>query len=157
MFDIERVRASWQRETAMIDAVVQSMSEEAARQPIREDGWTAQDLLGHIANSAHVFVQFIQSPTPPLGEDVDVHALNDQQRQRNLARPWADVQAYWQRVRDDVSAFLAASTAELGAKPAQLPWMPSTQTAGDVLRLLILHTRSHREELVRGTAAPVEE
>jgi uncharacterized protein (TIGR03083 family) len=157
MFDIERVRASWQRETAMIDAVVQQMSEEAARQPIREDGWSTLDLLGHIANSAYVFVQFIRSPTPPFGDDVDVHGLNDQQRQRNLSRPWADVQAYWQRIRDDISAFLAASTGELGGKPTQIPWLPSAQTAGDVLRLLILHTRSHREELVRGTAVPVEE
>jgi uncharacterized protein (TIGR03083 family) len=157
MFEIERVRASWQRETEMIDAVVLSMSEEAARQPVRDDGWSTQDLLGHIANSARVFVDFIRSPTPPLGEGVDVHSLNDQQRQRNLARPWADVQAYWQQVRDDVAAFLKASTTELGEQPAQLPWMPNTQTASDVLRLLILHTRSHREELVRGTAAPVEE
>jgi uncharacterized protein (TIGR03083 family) len=157
MFEIERVRASWQQETTLIDGIVLSMSEEAARQPIRDDGWTTQDLLGHIANSASVFADFIRSEGPPIAEGVDVHAINEQQRQRNRQRPWADVLAYWQRVRDDLTAFLNESTTELGAQPARLPWLPSAQTAADVLRLLILHTRSHREELVRGTAAPVEE
>ena len=157
MFDIERVRASWARETAQIDAIVLSMSAEVAARPVRDDGWTTQDLLGHVATSAKVFVQFIVSDAPPFGDNVDIHDLNEQQRKRQQQRSWPEVQAYWQRVRDDVTAFLAAGTNDLGAQPARLPWMPTVQTAGDALRLLILHTKSHREELVRGTAVAVEE
>ncbi|MBV9791875.1 MAG: DinB family protein [Chloroflexi bacterium] len=157
MFDIERVRASWARETAQIDAIVLSMSADLAARPVRDDGWTTQDLLGHIATSAKVFVQFIGSDAPPFGDNVDIHDLNEQQRKRQQQRSWPEVQAYWQRVRDDVTAFLAAGTNDLGAQPARLPWMPTVQTAGDALRLLILHTKSHREELVRGTAIAVEE
>lgn len=157
MFDIERVRASWARETAQIDAIVLSMSAEVATRPVRDDGWTTQDLLGHIATSAKVFVQFIVSDAPPFGDNVDIHDLNEQQRKRQQQRSWPEVQGYWQRVRDDVTAFLAAGTNDLGPQPARLPWMPTVQTAGDALRLLILHTKSHREELVRGTAVAVEE
>jgi hypothetical protein len=157
MFEIERVRASWARETAQIDAIVLPMSAEAAARPVRDDGWNTQDLLGHIASSAKVFVQFIASDTPPFDDNVDVHQLNEQQRKRQQQRAWPEVQAYWQRVRDDVSAFLATAGNDLGAQPARLPWLPTVQTAGDALRLLILHTKSHREELVRGTAVAVEE
>lgn len=157
MFDIERVRASWARETAQIDAIVLPMDAEAAARPVRDDGWSTQDLLGHIATSAKVFVQFMGSDTPPFGENVDVHELNEQQRRRQQQRAWPEVLAYWQRVRDDVAAFLAAATNDLSAQPVRLPWMPTVQTAGDALRLLILHTKSHREELVRGTAMAVEE
>lgn len=157
MFNIERVRASWARETAQIDAIVLPMDAEAAARPVRDDGWSTQDLLGHIATSAKVFVQFIGSDTPPLGDNVDVHELNEQQRRRQQQRAWPEVLAYWQRVRDDVSAFLAAATNDLSAQPTRLPWQPTVQTAGDALRLLILHTKSHREELVRGTAVAVEE
>jgi uncharacterized protein (TIGR03083 family) len=158
MFEIERVRTSWQREAAAIDAIVLSMSAEAAGQPIRDDGWTTQDLLGHIASSANAFVRFLRpDAAQPADGAIDIHTINEQHRQRNRQRPWAEVQAYWQRIRDELTAFLERSTDELGAQPARLPWQPNAQTAGDVLRLLILHTRSHREELVRGTAAPVEE
>lgn len=157
MFEIERVRASWARETAQIDAIVLPMSAEAATRPVREDGWSTQDLLGHIATSAKVFVQFIASDAPPFGDNVDIHDLNEQQRKRQQRRSWPEVQAYWQQVRDDVTAFLAAGTSDLAGQPARLPWMPNVQTAGDALRLLILHTKSHREELVRGTAVAVEE
>lgn len=157
MFDIERVRASWARETAQIDAIVLSMSAELAARPVRDDGWTTQDLLGHIATSAKVFVQFIVSDAPPFGDNVDIHDLNEQQRKRQQQRSWPEVQAYWQRVRDDVTAFLVAGTNDLGTQPTRLPWQPTVQTAGDALRLLILHTKSHREELVRGTAVAVEE
>jgi uncharacterized damage-inducible protein DinB len=158
MFDIERVRTSWARESAQIDAIVLPMSAEAAARSIRDDGWSTQDLLGHIASSAHVFIQFIQShESPPFGDDVDIHHLNEQQRQRQRHRDWSEVQAYWQRVRDEVAAFLAASNNDLGAQPARLPWMSNVQTAGDTLRLLILHTKSHREELVRGNAVVAEE
>lgn len=157
MFDIERVRASWARETAQIDAIVLPMDAESAARPVRDDGWSTQDLLGHIATSAKVFVQFMGSDTPPFGENVDVHELNEQQRRRQQQRAWPEVLAYWQHVRDDVAAFLAAATNDLSAQPVRLPWMPTVQTAGDALRLLILHTKSHREELVRGTAMAVEE
>lgn len=157
MFEIERVRASWARETAQIDAIVLPMSAEVAARPVREDGWSTQDLLGHIATSAKVFVQFIASDAPPFGDNVDIHDLNEQQRKRQQRRSWPEVQAYWQQVRDDVTAFLVAGTSDLGGQPARLPWMPNVQTAGDALRLLILHTKSHREELVRGTAVAVEE
>ncbi len=38
MFDLERVRASWQRERDLIDAMVRKLDDAQGRQPIRDDG-----------------------------------------------------------------------------------------------------------------------
>lgn len=147
MFDIERVRATWAREAAAIDAVVLHISDVTAREPVRSDGWTAQDLLGHIANASRAFIVYLQRDPARATETVDIDAINAEQRAKNQARAWADVQAYWVRVRDDVTAFLAAQTSAIGDRPAHLPWRPDLQTAGLALRALMIHTRSHREEL----------
>lgn len=149
MFDIERVRASWQREAAAIDALVATINEATATEPIRNDGWTTQDLLGHIANTAHAFLVFIQGRATA---SVDVHAFNEQQRQRGREYSWSQTVEYWQRSRDEVVAFLAACDSGAGEQPVNLPWLPQIKTAGDALRALIIHTRSHREELEQGFA-----
>lgn len=147
MFDIERVRTSWQREAAAIDALVGTINDMTATEPIRHDGWTTQDLLGHIANASRVFLMCIQGQvTAP----VDVHAANEQQRQRGREHPWSQTVAYWQRTRDEVATFLASADSTIGQQPTSLPWLPQIKTAGDALRVMILHTRSHREELEQG-------
>lgn len=147
MFDIERVRASWQREAAAIDAVVLQINETTAHEPIRSDGWTTHDLLGHVANAARAFVIYTQRDPGKASEAIDVHELNEQQRAKNKSRPWDDVQAYWQRARDEVAAFLNTHDNTIGERPVHLPWLPDVNTAGIALRTLIIHTRSHREEL----------
>ena len=151
MFDLNRVRASWQRESDAIDAIVQRLDEEAARRPIRNDGWTAQDILGHIADSARAFVKQLQTNKPlPIGIVIDIDALNEQQRERSQNQPWIDVIGYWTYTRDDIAGFLQAAPDDIGERPAHLPWLPSVTTAGDLLRILIVHTRNHRQELERG-------
>lgn len=147
MFDIERVRASWQKEAAAIDALVLTMNEHTAAEPIRGDGWSAHDLLGHVANAARAFLAYIRGERT---EAIDVHAANDAARERGRARSWAEVQAYWQRARDEVSAFLASCDNTAAEQPASLPWVPQIKTVGDAVRALILHTRSHRQELEQG-------
>lgn len=149
MFDVERVRASWQREAAAIDAVVATINDMTATEPLRSDGWTTQDVLGHIANTAHGFLVYIQGQA---SDPVDVHALNEQQRQRGRQYPWSRTLSYWQRTRDEVSTFLAATDSTSAEQPANLPWLPQIKTAGDALRALIIHTRAHREELEQGFA-----
>ncbi len=151
MFDLDRVRASWTRESAAIDAAVSGVSEADARHPIRADGWTTHDILSHVATATRAFLRQLQPDQAlPPGTLFDVDALNAQGRERNHTRAWLDVLRYWQQVRDDVAAFLAAAPPTLGEQAAQLPWLPQVQTAGDVLRVLILHTRNHREELEQG-------
>lgn len=147
MFDIERVRTSWQREAAAIDALIGTINEMTATEPLRHDSWTAQDLLGHIANAAHAFLVYIQDQGAPA---IDVDAVNEQQRERGQQYPWPKTVAYWQRTRDNVATFLASADSSIGEQPTSLPWMPEIKTAGDVLRVMILHTRSHRQELERG-------
>lgn len=147
MFDIERVRTTWQREAAAIDALVGTINELTATEPIRHDSWTAQDLLGHIANAARAFLACIQGQmTAPF----DVDAANEQQRQRGRQHSWPQTVDYWQRTRDEVAAFLASADSSIGQQPATLPWMPQIKTAGEALRVMMLHTRSHRQELEQG-------
>jgi uncharacterized protein (TIGR03083 family) len=150
MFDAERVRASWQRESAAIDTLIDQLDERAATMPIREDGWTAQDLVGHVANAARGFLHAIQGN---LSESFDIDALNEQRRQHGRQRSWSDTVRYWQRVRDEVAAFLADSHDGIGDEPATLTWLPQITTKGDALRAMIVHTRSHRQELEQGATS----
>lgn len=144
MFDIERVRASWQREADAVDRVVDGLDEAAAKAVLREDGWSAHDLVGHIANAARGFVAYVEGRQAGA---IDVDVFNHQQRERNRERPWADVQAYWCRTRDEINAFLGQADGSIAERPVHLPWVPAIGNAGDALRAMIIHTRGHREEL----------
>lgn len=147
MFDIERIRASWQREAAAVDAVVGTINDSTAHEPVRGDGWSTQDLLGHIANSARGLMIAARDGAVAA---INLDEFNEQQRQRGRSRAWQDVQAYWGKARDEVAAFLADVDGTIADKPVSLPHLPTVQTAGDALRVLIMHTRSHREEIEQG-------
>ncbi len=151
MFDIDRIRSSWERESSAIDAVVERTNEATARRPIRDDGWTTHDILAHIADIARMFLRQIETNTPiPTGITIDIDALNEQQHERNEERAWSNIIAYWETTRDDVTLFLRDCSADIATQPAHLPWVAQVKTAGDLLRALIVHTRGHREELERG-------
>lgn len=150
MFDIERVRASWQREATAIETLVESLDEQAATQALRDDGWTAQDLLGHIGNAARGFVAAIDGR---IAGDIDIDSLNAQQRERGRQRSWSDTRAYWRRARDEVQALIDRSDSSVDQQPVTMSWLPNIKNAGDALRGLIIHTRSHREEIEHGLAA----
>lgn len=147
MFDIDRVRASWQREVAAIDAIITTINDETAAQPVRSDGWTTHDLLGHIANAARAFVLYVQGS---LAEQVDIDSYNARALERGRQRSWPDVQAYWERVKGEVGAFLESATNEIGEQPTSVPHLPQIKTAGEALRIMIIHTHSHREEIEAG-------
>ena len=147
MFEIERVRASWQREAAAIDALVTTINDATATEPIRHDGWTTQDLVGHIANSAHGFLMYI---TGRASDAVDVDALNERQRERGRTYDWSQTVSYWQRTRDEVTRFLASAENSVAEQPVTMSWLPQIKSAGDALRALIIHTRDHRQELEQG-------
>jgi uncharacterized damage-inducible protein DinB len=144
MFDIDRVRASWRREAEAIDRIVDQLDEAAAKATLREDGWSAQDLVGHIASAARGFVAYIDGRQ---GGAIDVDAFNHEQRERNRGRPWSDVQGYWRRARDEVGALLERVDASIAERPVQMPWLPEIKNGGQALRAMIIHTRGHREEL----------
>jgi uncharacterized protein (TIGR03083 family) len=150
MFEIERVRQSWQRESDAIDAIVLTINDATATQPIRNDGWTTQDLLGHIAHTARSFLAYVTERDDVPRAPFDVDAYNAAQRAKNQARPWLDVLNYWQRTRDEIVVQLAGFDNALGAQPVGLPWLPDVQTKGEALRIMILHTRQHRQELEQG-------
>lgn len=154
MFDLQRVRTNWQRESALIDAVVNNLDDAQSRQPIRDDEWSTHDLVGHVAGATQAFLRQLHGDQAlPPGTSFDLHAANERQRVRNQNRPWPAQLAYWQRARDDMAAFLDAAPSDIGEQSVHVPWRPEITSAGDLLRVLILHTRSHREELERGHVA----
>ncbi len=75
MFDLERVRASWQRERDLIDAMVRKLDDAQGRQPIRDDGWTTHDLLGHVAQATGAFLRQLQ-PDQALPSGVPVNVTS---------------------------------------------------------------------------------
>ncbi len=144
MFDIQRVRASWQRELAAIDAVVLTINELTAAEPVRSDGWSSHDLLGHIANTARGFLAYIRGD---VSGTINIDEFNEHQRERGRERAWSDVQMYWERARNEVTTFLTEADGSIAERPVEMSHLPQVKNAGDALRILILHTRSHREEL----------
>lgn len=147
MFDIERIRTSWQREAAALEGIIGTINDTTAAEPIRSDGWTTHDLLGHIANAARGFLAYIHGDT---SASIDIDAFNEERRERGRQRSWDEVQAYWRRTRDEVAAFLAQADASIGVQPVMMPHLPGVRNGGDALRMLIVHTRAHRQELEQG-------
>lgn len=147
MFDIERVRTSWQREAEAIDRIVTTINDAIATEPIRSDGWTTQDLLGHIANAARGFLAYIRGTTAAA---IDIDAFNEQRLQQGRQRAWSDTLAYWERVKGEVADFLQSADNAIGDQPVTMAHLPHVHTASDALRTLIVHTRSHREDLEQG-------
>lgn len=156
MFDVQRVLNSWRQEVAAINSAVAELSDETAHTAIRPDAWSTHDLLGHITSSTRAFLLMCRSTEPAdrtLPTDFDRDGWNEQQRVRNESRPFDETRRYWQRTSDSVEEFLGSMEPEVADREAIVPWLPQVQSIGDVLRVMILHTRAHRAEIVDGLAA----
>lgn len=156
MFDVERVLNSWRQEVDAINSAVAGLSDEAAHTAIRPDAWSIHDVLGHMTSTTRAFLLMCRSVEPTgrtFPQDFDRDGWNEQQRVRNEARPFDETLRYWQRTTKDVVGFLETMDPTVVEREAVIPWLPQVQTIGDVLRVLILHTRGHRTEITDGLVA----
>lgn len=156
MFDIARVQHSWQTEVAALAQVAQRLSEAEARAPIREDEWSTQDVLAHLTVSNREFAAIVSHPAESratFADEAERDAWNEAQRVRSAERSWSDTWERWETTATAVTTLLAGLAADEAAQPVSLTWLPAVASVGDVLRIMIIHTRSHRMELTNGLQA----
>lgn len=103
-----------------------------------------------MASSTRGFVRLITSEPRTLAADFDRDGWNDQEREINQRKSFGETRGYWIGVSRELTALLDGFDVALADAPAVVPWLPEVRTVGDVLRIIILHLRSHRLELARG-------
>jgi uncharacterized damage-inducible protein DinB len=129
-------------------ALVQAHDGAVLRAATREDGWTAHDILAHIADATYGLALLTLGeaqptlPTDPQTGYLSPHEYNEQRRQKN-----ADI-SHEKLLSRLESAFATArraivDTADLAADG---PYGPPT-TRRDWLQRIVDHAQGHREEL----------
>jgi hypothetical protein len=114
----------------------------------RADGWTAHDILAHIADATYGLALLTLGeaqptlPTDPQTGYLSPHEYNEQRRQKNATLSAEKVMSRLE------SAFATAgrAIADTPDLAANGPYGPPT-TRRDWLQRIVDHARSHREEL----------
>jgi uncharacterized damage-inducible protein DinB len=116
--------------------------------PARDDGWTAKDILGHMASAHEGMLALAQGRMPggPAAEPFDLDQHNETQRQRARGLSLAQVLAWLELARGDVRDYIeAVDEAEYGDL-VPTPWM-GDHPKGQFLMYPALHEGGHRAEL----------
>ncbi|NJM05990.1 maleylpyruvate isomerase family protein [Candidatus Gracilibacteria bacterium] len=118
------------------------------RAAVRADGWTAHDILAHVADATYGLSLLTLGeaqptlPTDPQTGYLSPHEYNEQRRQKNAD---LSVEKLLSRLE---SAFATArrAIAETSDLAADGPYGPPT-TRHDWLQRIVDHAQGHREEL----------
>lgn len=137
---------------------IAGLDEATLNLPARDDGWTAKEILAHMA-SGHEGMLALAQGRGPAGEasgNFDLDAHNEAQRQRTRDLPLADVLALLDRARQQVRAYVTqVDEAELN-QIVRTPWM-GDHPQGQFLIYPALHEGGHRAELEKWRATLGEE
>lgn len=147
-FDRARLLAGLAAEQAALTALLPRFSDTQWRESSRDDGWTAQDIANHIADSMYGLARLTLGEMPPmLPVDpetgwMDPSGYNEQRRQQNRELP-----------REKLASRLASAfgTAQRAIETTVDPEAPGpygpTHTKAQWLQRIVTHTREHRKEL----------
>ncbi len=137
---------------------IAGLDEATLNSPARDDGWTAKEILAHMASGHEGMLVLAEGRGPtreaPGAFDLDAH--NEAQRQRTRDLPLADVLALLDRARQQVRAYVEqVDEAELN-QVVCTPWM-GEHPKGQFLIYPALHEGGHRAELEKWRATLGEE
>jgi len=133
---------------------IAGLDEATADQAAREDGWTAKEILAHMASGHEGMLALAQGRAPAgvAPESFDLDAYNEEQRQRAAGWSLAEVIARLEAARAAVRSYiLELDEADYGAT-VHTPWL-GDHTQGQFLVFPALHEGGHRAELERWRAA----
>ena len=136
---------------------IAGLDEATLNLPARHDGWTAKEILAHMASGHEGMLALAQDRIP--GEQgsgtFDLNAHNEAQRQRTRGLPLADVLVLLDQARQRVRAYIEqVDEAELN-QIVCTPWM-GDHPKGQFLIYPALHEGGHRAELEKWRAALAE-
>ncbi len=128
--------------------VIAGLDEATLNLPARGDGWTAKEILAHMAAGHEGMLALAQGQAPagwPF-DGFDLDAYNEAQRQRACGLSVAEVLAWLEAARGAVRAFVEQVDEAAYGELVRTPWM-GDHPLGQFLLYPALHEGGHRAEL----------
>jgi len=142
---ILRILDSQAQKTAQ---AIAGLDKATLNRPARDDGWTAKEILAHIA-SGHEGMLALAQGQAPAGQPFDrfdLDAYNEAQRQRAGGMSVAEVLAWLEAARGAVRAYVEQVDEAAYGQVVHTPWM-GDHPLGQFLLYPALHEGGHRAEL----------
>jgi uncharacterized damage-inducible protein DinB len=116
--------------------------------PARDDGWTARDILAHIASGHEGMLALAEGRVPggPSAQAFNLDEHNEAQRQLARSLTLAQVLERLERARGRVRAFIEQEDEAHYDEVVHTPWM-GDHPRGQFLMYPALHEGGHRVEL----------
>ena len=136
---------------------IAGLDEATLNLPARDDGWTAKEILAHMASGHEGMLALAQGrgPSEQVSGAFDLDAHNEAQRQRTHDLPLAEVLVLLDQARQKVRAYVEqVGETELN-QIVSTPWM-GDHPQGQFLIYPALHEGGHRAELEKWRATLVE-
>ena len=150
------------KESAQVWRAIDGCAEADLSKPIRDDGWSAFQILSHLAISCRGLLALAKAhfraasagQEVPVDPGFDLNRWNEEQVALWAERSLADVRTDWAETQRRFHAFIA----ELSEADLELPARFVTGTPmklGDLIGTITFHLRIHRQEIERGLAGEV--
>ena len=150
----ERLLRILDGQAAKTEATIAGLDEATCDCPARPDGWTAKEVLGHMASGHQGMLALAQGGwmggVDPGSFDLDRY--NEEQRQRSHAMSLSDVLDWLRAARGEVRAYIEALGEAAYQEEVHTPWM-GDHPRGKFLLFPALHEGGHRLELERWRAS----
>lgn len=147
-WDASRLLATLSREQAALTEVLSQFDDDSWTTSARADGWTVQDIVGHLLDSTYGLSRMVLGEIPstlPTDQNTGWVIADEFNEQRRTSNRLLERSKMMQRLQ---GAFATAQRAieQISDPDAAGPFGPKT-TKGMVLRRVVGHIKDHRSEL----------
>ena len=132
---------------ATVLAAIEGLSEVDVLDKSAADGWSAKDVLAHLAawegrmlNGARHLVDPSQPAPQPISSIVD---WNDKLAVQHAERSWLDVWAYFTEIRQDLNGFLDQLEWDDWKQRGPCPWPHDQGTLAELITHIAEHDAEH--------------
>lgn len=148
---ILRILDSQAQKTAQ---AIAGLDEATLNRPARADGWTAKELLAHMASGHEGMLALAQGRIPGGFEwdSFNLDEYNEVQRRRASAMSLAEVLAWLDQARQATRAAIEQEDESRFGQMVSTPWM-GDHPRGQLLVFPALHEGGHRVELEQWRAS----
>jgi uncharacterized damage-inducible protein DinB len=135
-------------------AIIGGLDDAALMQPARDDGWTAKEILAHMAwgHEGMLACALGQVPGGLGASTFDLDGYNEAQRQRVADLSVADVLAWLEAARGRLRAYIDQLDEAHYGELVHTPWM-GDHAMGQFLMFPALHEGGHRAQLEQWRAS----
>lgn len=150
----ERLLRILDGQAAKTQSVIAGLDEAQLAQPARDDGWTAKEILAHMAwgHEGMLACALGQIPGGQGDSEFDLDAYNESRRLAASSLPAAEVLAWLETVRGHVRALIEQMDESRYQEVVHTPWM-GDHPMGQFLMFPALHEGGHRAELAAWRAS----